>query len=161
MGYWLKRLAETIGTMYECRIDTSTSDLPRLMRCPATVNQKTGRETAIICPGSGQHVGYSQLLVTGTPATVYAEPDVNAIPGRTWQLAFSDLTRMAQNYLQNGQEEPTRHKVLWHTARKLMEVGCTREEARKAVTRANSLCGEDQELSPEEIEHAIDTAYKE
>jgi hypothetical protein len=151
MGHWLKRLADTIGTMHECRLDTSCSDLPRLMRCPATVNQKTGRETAIICPGSGQHVGYSSLLVTGTPETTYAEPDVNAIPGRTWQLAFSDLTRMAQTYLQNGQEEPTRHKVLFHTTKKLMEVGCTEAETFKAVSRANGLCGEDQALPIEEV----------
>jgi hypothetical protein len=159
MGHWLKRLADRIGTMHECKVDSSCSDLPRLMRCPATVNQKTGRETAIICPGSGLHLGYSSLLVTGTPETVYAEPDVNAIPGRTWQMVFSDLTCTAQNYLQNGQEEPTRHKVLFHTTKKLMEVGCTKAETFKAVSRANGLCGEDQELPIEEVIRIVDQVF--
>lgn len=160
MGHWLKRLAEKVGTMYDCRIDTSTSDLPRLMRCPGTLNLKTGRMTALEEVGDGPCVGLAHLLVTGTPQSVYNEPEVVVRPGRTWQLAFSDLTRMAQNYLLFGQEEPGRHKVMWHTARKLVEVGCVREEVRRGLLHANSLRGEDQELKPEEIEHAIDTAFR-
>lgn len=158
-GYWLKKLAEAIGTMNECRIDTSCSDLPRLMRCPGTTNQKTGRRAAIVHPGEGPIEGLAQHLML-VPDEVYSEPDpTEYVKGRTWQLAFSDLTRMAQQYLLNGQEEPGRHKVMWHTARKLCEVGCTREECRRALRRANSLAGEDQELSVEEIDHAIETAY--
>jgi hypothetical protein len=160
MGYWLKELAERVGTMNECRVDTSCSDLPRLMRCPGTVNQKTGRLSSITSEGSGPNFGLATLLITGTPKEVFEEPEANVVPGRTWQSAFSDLTRTAQQYLLNGQEEPGRHKVCYHTAKKLAEVGCSRDEALKALLRANGLAGEDQELSPSDLKHCLDTAFR-
>lgn len=160
MGYWLKKLADRIGTMNECRVDTSTSDLPRLMRLPGTLNVKTGREARIVQPGTGPVEGLGSMMVTGTPKEVFVEPEVTVVPGRTWQSAFSDLTRTAQQYLLNGQEEPGRHKACFHTAKKLAEVGCSPAEVHKALVRANSLAGEDQELSPSDLKHCLDTAFK-
>jgi hypothetical protein len=49
---------------------------------------------------------------------------------------------------------------MFHTAKKLQEVGCTRESVRRAITYANSLRGEDSELEPKDIEHALDTAFR-
>lgn len=160
MGYWLKKLAERIGTVNECRVDTSTSDLPRLMRLPGTLNVKTGREARFVQPGTGPVLGLASLMLTGTPKEVFVEHEVTVDPGKKWQMYFSDLTREAQQYLLLGREEPGRHKVVWHTAKKLAEVGCSREEARKAILQANVMNGEDQELKPSEIEHALDTAFR-
>lgn len=160
MGYWLKKLAERIGTKNECRVDTSTSDLPRLMRLPGTFNVKTGREARIIQPGTGPIHGFASIMLDGTPKEVFVEHEVTVDPGKKWQMYFSDLTREAQQYLLHGREEPGRHKVVWHTAKKLAECGCSRDEARKAILQANVMNGEDQELKPHEIEHALDTAFR-
>ena len=158
-GYWLKQLTDKLGMCHGCKVDTSTSDLPRPMRMPGTFNQKTGRMATIVEPGCGLNDGLATLLNVGTPDKVKIEPDVTPIaPGLPWQMAAHRLTLTAKKYLKEGQDEPGRHKVMWHTARKLHELGVSRAEARKALTQANRLRGESQELGPQEIEHALDTA---
>jgi len=159
MGYWLSRLSEKVGVLHGCKLDTSTSDLPRPMRMPGTFNQKTGRMASVVEPGE-MFGGLAQLLVTGTPDTVFAEPDtVRVAEGTPWQKVQHLLTKTAKDYLKLGQEEGGRHKAMWHTARKLNELGISRDEARKALRQANKLRGPNQELAAEEIEHALDTAY--
>ncbi len=159
MSFWLKRLAEKIGTTNGCRIDTSCSDLPRLMRCPGTVNQKTGRETVLLHPGTGPVVGLAELLVTGTPDAVFAEPKYDGDSGRTWQAAFGDLTRAAQDYLTQGKEEPGRHVTVWKTAKSLAEKGVYIDQTRAAILYANGLMGEENELPREAIESVLKQVY--
>lgn len=158
-GYWLKRLTDHLGMCHGCKVDTSTSDLPRPMRMPGTFNQKTGRMARIVENTPIVFGGLAELLTTGTPVEVIREPDVVPIaPGLPWQMAMHRLTLTAKEYLKHGQDEPGRHKIAWHTAKKLYELGVSRAEARKALTQANKKRGPSQELSPEEIEHALDTA---
>lgn len=158
-GYWLARLADKLGMCYGCKVDTSTSDLPRPMRMPGTFNQKTGRMARIIEPSNIVFRGLSHLMLIGTPKEKLIEPPVVPIaPGLPWQMAMHRLTLTAKTYLKKGQEEPGRHKVMWHTAKKLHELGVSRAEARKALAQANKLQGKDQELDDKEIEHALDTA---
>jgi hypothetical protein len=131
------------------------------MRMPGTFNQKTGRMASIVEPSGRVFGGLATLLVTGTPAEKLVEPPVIPLaPGMPWQMAMHRLTLSAKKYLKEGQDEPGRHKALWHTARKLCELGIARSEARKALRQANRLQGEAQELGQEEIEHALDTAYQ-
>lgn len=160
-GYWLKKLDERLGVTNGCRIDTSVSDLPRVMRCPGTINIKTGREAQFIEATDYVQRGLAHLLVTGTPPKALRDPTPTkgVAAGQTWQRVFPHLTRMAQLYLSQGQEEPGRHKVMWHTAKKLQELGVLREEARKALRWANKLKGKEEALPTDQIEHALDTAY--
>jgi hypothetical protein len=155
MSHWLKRLDERIGLMNGCKIDTSCSDLPRLMRCPGTTNQKTGRTASILYPGDGPVAGLAQLLVTGTPASAFAEAKYEGDVGRTWQAAFGDLTRAAQDYLTKGKEEPGRHVTVWKTLKSLAEKGVYEGEARKAIAYANKLAGEDNELEDSALETIV------
>jgi hypothetical protein len=48
---------------------------------------------------------------------------------------------------------------MWHTAKKLQELGCSREEARKALRWANRLKGKEAALPRDQVEHALATAY--
>jgi hypothetical protein len=80
--------------------------------------------------------------------------------GQRWQKVFTYMTKMAQGYLTVGQEEPGRHKVMWHTAKKLYELGVTRREARRALKHADSLKGEKERLGDEQIEAALDAVYE-
>jgi hypothetical protein len=158
-GYWLGRLANELGMCHGCKVDTSTSDLPRPMRMPGTFNQKTGRMATIVEPSSRIFGGLATLLTVGTPKEKLIEPDVVPIAsGLPWQMALHRLTLTAKTYLKEGQDEPGRHKIVWHTAKKLLEIGVSRAEAHKALAQANKLRGESQELSLEELEHALNTA---
>ena len=160
-GYWLAELDRRVGLTNGCRIDTSVSDLPRVMRCPGTYNVKTGKMARIIEANKTVFESLPQCLLKPIPKSALIDPVLKpGAPGLTWQKAHSKLTLMAQTYLLEGQVEPGRHKVLWHTARKLCEVGVSREETYKALNRANKLKGEDNALDQKEIEHALNTAYQ-
>jgi hypothetical protein len=160
MGHWLKRVSDKIGTTYGCRLDSCTSDLPRVMRCPGTVNIKTGRMAQIIEPSRERFSGYAALLTTGTPDSVYAEPEPGEVPpGTPWQKVFTNLTKKAQVYLTEGREAPGRHETAWHTATKLKECGIERAQARAAIAYANGICGPDQEMTERELDHVIETSY--
>ena len=160
MGWWLNALAATMGTQCGCRLDTTVSDLPRVMRMPGTINTKTGRIASFIRTTQYQHEGLAQLLVVGTPDSVFNEPEIGPLPpGTPWQMVFTKLTLQAQNYLTKGKEDPGRHTTCWHTARKLQELGIDISQARLALQYANNILGEEMALSPADIEHALKTAY--
>lgn len=160
-GYWLKKLDEFVGIEDGCRIDTSVSDLPRVMRCPGTINQKTKRMAKILVPSQAIFHGLAQKMLDGVPPQVFWDPD--PVPGikagSTWQEVYPHLTRMAQDYLMKGQEEPGRHKVMWHTAKKLRELGVERAEALRALRWANKLRGKEEALPLDQVKHAVATAY--
>jgi hypothetical protein len=160
-GYWLKTLDEKLGMCHGCRIDTSVSDLPRVMRCPGTINMKTGRQARFVEWPATVFVGLAKKLVDGTPKRFLVDPDPvqGLAAGLEWTTVFPHLTQMAQNYLRYGQDEPGRHKVMWHTAKKLSELGCSKEEARKALRWANTLKGKEMKLPLDQVEHALNTAY--
>lgn len=160
-GHWLKKLNEYVGIDDGCRIDTATSDLPRLMRCPGTMNQKTGKRARFVVPSAAVFTGLAKTLYEQTPSSVFWEPEApqGLSEGARWQEAYPHLTMMAQKYLTQGQSEPGRHKVMWHTAKKLREVGVSRKEAQRALRWANGLLGKEEALPDEEVTHALDTAY--
>ena len=160
MGYWLKRVADKVGTLYGCRLDSCTSDLPRVMRMPGTVNIKTGIEARILEPSREVFGGLGSLMVTGTPDSVFNEPDPGEVPpGTKWQTVFSKLTLKAKKYLTEGREAPGRHETAWHTATKLKECGIERAQARAAIGYANSILGPDHAMTDGELDHVIDTSY--
>ncbi len=166
MGFWLKRLATKLGTYQGCRLDSCTSDLPRVMRCPGTYNVKTGRMAKLlVIPGLdgekwARHPGLDYLLVAGTPRAVFNEPEPGQVaPGTPWQAVYTKLTLKAQQYLMRGKEDPGRHETMWHTAKKLQETGIDRVEARKALQYANNLLGPDLALPDEQIETDLNQVY--
>jgi hypothetical protein len=160
MGHWLKRLAEKLGTFEGCRLDSCTSDLPRVMRCPGTINVKTGRVASLVVVTEEAHHGLAHLLVIGTPERVFDEPEPGELaPGTPWQLVFTKLTLKAQRYLTEGKEDPGRHETMWHVCKKLQEVGIDKNEARRALQYANNLLGPDLALPAEQIETDLNQVY--
>jgi hypothetical protein len=161
-GYWLKQLNEYLAMSNGCKVDTSVSDLPRIMRMPGTLNMKTKRTATILIPSEHVFTGLAWKLQSGCPIESLLDPapPAGVKRGQKWQKVFTYMTRMAQDYLTRGQQEPGRHKVLWHTAKKLNELGVDIDEARRALRRANKLQGENEQLPLDQVESALAGAYE-
>jgi hypothetical protein len=171
-GFWLKKLAEEIGTMRGCRIDTTCADLPRVMRCPGTTNTKTGKSAILIVPSAEQYTGLSCTLVAAVPRELFVPVPVPVLPpGTQWQSVFVHLTLRAQSYMTQGRDEPGRHDTMFHTALCLAERGLDRDSVRVALQYGNQRWDDlhpreiaegapRMALKPEDIEHALDTAFR-
>ena len=158
MRYWLHRLDDRLGVCHGCRVDTTCSDLPRVMRCPGTINRKTKRMAKILNKGINQP-GLGYLLVTGTPTHLFVEPEPQGnCEGKPWQYAVAYMTMKAKTFLIEGWEEPGRHDALWHTAKKFQELGITRDQADLALRHGNEMC-RPEPLEEKDIQHALNTAF--
>lgn len=159
MGYWLNKLSKRFGTQYGCNIDTSCSDLPRVMRMPGTENTKTGKKSQIIIRQKEPYKWLLPMLIGGIPEEILKEYEHPQRIGYKWQTVFNLLTKAAQDYLLHGKEEPGRHKVAFHTAKSLSELGIERSEAERAIVWANQIKGADNALNDNDIQHALNTAF--
>lgn len=163
MQYWLNQLADIPEVkMSGCCIDTSVSDLPRVMRCPGTINLKTGRRSSIMQPLGEILASLGWDMVQATPPKTFdTAPGIMVHSSAPWQTTFHHLTRRAQEYLTQGKEEPGRHAAMWHTVKKFHEIGVSMEQARAAVTHANNILGPDSALPAGEIERTLTAIYGE
>ena len=160
-SHWLKKLNDRLKVIHGCQVDTSCSDLPRVMRCPGTYNQKTGRKARIINCTDVVYDGLAYLLSTIDEKYLdEPESDVEIEKGQKWQMVYHHLTRTAQQYLTSGWVEPGRHKTANHTARTLLEKGCTKAETWKALKHANKLAGEEEALPLDQLKGCLTSALE-
>lgn len=152
-------LGEKVG-LKGCRVDVSCSDLPRLMRCPGTVNIATGCTAKLIEDGQ-IHSNLAALLIETVPAEDLVERKIVYTPGRRWQQIVGKLTRTAAFFLKYGTEEPGRHKTISATLKSLKENGVTLDSALVALRAGNEKTNpplDDPELvRMVEAEYALDT----
>lgn len=164
MRYWLKKISDKVGMTHGCKLDTTTSDLPRIMRCPGTLNLKTGKRASLILTGE-PNPAFALRLIELVPKEEYKLAVGSlALGGRRWQDAFPHLTESAKLFILEGTQEPGRHTSMWHTAMKLTELELEEPEITKALQYGNYSCrnglGEKAPLSDKDLKHAIDTARR-
>lgn len=158
MANALRAVAKTYGTVAGCRLDTSVSDLPRVMRMPGTANQKTGRMSLITRVG-GPNIPVAKWLVDATPAKAFEIVEIDPIEGGIpWQGAVSRLTLTAANFIRYGTEEPGRHRTVWQTLMSLRDHGVLEDEARKAVNWGNNATHPP--LADDELEKIVLQVYE-
>ena len=166
MGAFLHRLRLQWGDRLGYRIDTSTSDLARIVRCPGTINTKTGRRARVI----RQHI---PILEDGSPTC--HQLDVQEIirlagPAPPEPVAVVDekcsnlnivaphLNDRARKFLREGLEEGERHKSAYAAAANLRELGVHYSNAVAWVLRGGRKCRP--KLRAGDCQHAVNEAWK-
>lgn len=158
MSYWLRQLGDKLGECHGCRVDTSCSDLPRVMRCPGTYNQKTGRMASLSNGSTETYAGIAGLMVLGTPKQLLDRAEATLPPGVPWQIVFPLLNVSAKRYISEGQPEPGRHKAAFAAARAMFDVGLEEPQVLVALQRGNSKSPEP--LPTSEVERVVKSALR-
>lgn len=108
-------------------IDTHCSDLPRVVRCPGSVNQKTGKRATFERVYGGCPFDISELmrytLPTPTPPAVVVGPTANLLD------VIPHLNVRARTFILEGAEKGQRHNACYATCKNLHELGVSRERA--------------------------------
>lgn len=107
--------------------DTSCSDLARVVRCPGSINQKTGRR-AIVEREAATGPTMNILLEYAEQAPEIQERTPIANSGSFIQV-WPHLTGTAKKFLVNGTGSPGRHSKCFHTAKLLDELGVSKGTA--------------------------------
>ncbi len=161
MSYWLQSIARKVGVLHQCKLDTTTSDLPRIMRCPGSINQRTGRTATIVSEGVC-FKGLAHRIITLTPKSTLlaAITPPTERHNHPYQIILPLLTLRAKNFIQDGVDSPGRHTAIQHAAKTLWEKGCCERELRKAIKRGNEKCLPEP-VEEKEIERILRDVMKE
>lgn len=144
MAYWLNRMNRELkeaGQDFGCSIDTSCSDLPRVMRMPNTINQKTrwySTGGGIMPPNADLHGDLISLVPEGT----YKMPEPKAPIGtlKSWLSYLPHLTVRARKFLEVGEQETQRHYGAAACLLSLIEQGATEGQCLSALSHGAKLC---------------------
>jgi hypothetical protein len=154
MGVWLRRLPgpESFG----CVIDTSCSDLARLIRLPGSINQKTGHLSRLLRIGHPQPLATTILALAGSPVEPVSLPP----PRKTQQLGvvLPHITQTAARFLTEGWETPGRHAAAYAAAASLRDAAISVDVAMAWVTRGGRLCRPG--LPVHETQRTVQCAYR-
>jgi hypothetical protein len=157
LAHLLRKVAKDVGEVAGCRLDTSCADLPRVMRMPGTINQKTGK-MAFIAKVGDENKYVSQDMIKLTPPEAFVVREFDPVEGgRKWQDVVSALTLRAANFVRFGTEEPGRHATIYATLMSLRDHGVLEDEARKAVIWGNKATSPPLDLG--EVERIIKQVY--
>lgn len=161
MGFWLRRLWEEVGPVAGCVLDTSCSDLPRVMRCPNTVNTKTGRVARVLDPGR-LDLTLAGRLISQVPLSEFKQQvsaTTGPVEGRVWQDVLTVISKTGADFLRYGAEEPGRHKAAVATVYTLRDNGLTPEACLDALLHGNEKC-RPEPIDPQDIARMVEDAYR-
>ncbi len=155
MGHLLHNLKRKWDGRYGYEIDTSTSDLARIVRCPGTINTKTGKRAKVIRLAAGQ-MDPQPILDSAPPPPEPTKPlDVDC--SNLNQVA-PHLNDRARKFLRMGIERGERHKSAFAAAMNLRELGIERATIVAWVVRGGDKCRP--RLNFGDCVHAVEEAFK-
>lgn len=158
IGQFMSRLMHTllkdVGTVHGCVLDTSCSDLPRVMRMPYTTNQKSGRQASFIAkPGA-----VSIHSLPDLPAPDTHQQVLEIAEGNDWIDYMGALTVTARRFIQEGHTAPGRHKAAAATMLSLQERGANRHTTRDALLIGAALSSPP--LRSNEVTEMVDRRFR-
>ena len=145
MAFWLNALKKSLKRRkldFGCTIDTSCSDLPRVMRMPFTINQKTLNRSFIVREATELNHELAGKLTSLAPEHVFKMPEPSVPTGTlTWWMEYiPHLTVRARKFLEAGDEETQRHYSAAACLLSLIEQGATEPQCLAALGHGAQLC---------------------
>lgn len=169
MNGWLHAFNREISTP-GWKVDTACSDLARVVRCPGSVNQKTGKRAQYIMGRSGPMnritAGFMKPYLRPEP-----EPVVKFEGGNGASLVdlLPHLNGAATTFLLYGVEEGKRHNSCYAACKNLREIGVSSYHAFGHLCAGGARCfryapeGEDYSpavLPVAEVERIVQRVYQ-
>lgn len=135
-------------------VDTTCSDLARVVRCPGSVNQRTGQRACFEAMLGGKLIAPTDLeQFIAPPPPPLAEP----IESANLLEVIPHLNGVSRMFLLIGVESPGRHRACYSTCMNLHELGVPRERTRNWLSYGASICSEP--LTEREVFRIVDQVY--
>jgi|SRR6185503_8711371 len=157
IGAFLYRLDQDCGDLGGFRVDTSCSDLPRLVRLPGTINSKTGNRAGFYGEPGQVHQGFGEALLErfGVPPAPKPRPS-----GGDWRRSYHLLSARAKRFFADGWAEPGRHSAAFAAAASMKnDVGAGYDITERMVLLGAMKCSPP--LDPHEARRCTRNAFKE
>lgn len=155
-GYLRQLVTDSMLWCPGWKVDTTCSDLPRVVRCPGSVNQRTGKRAvfekmATSCVAV-EHLQPYALLVP-LPADV-----VKPVGGISNLLdLLPHLNVRARTFVLEGAESPGRHSACYATCKNMQELGVSASDALDWLVWGARMCM----LPFRDVEKIVKQVYKE
>ncbi len=129
MAAWLRHPNRALYPQDGWKLDPTCSDLARVVRCPGSVNTKTGARARVRDAGEVLRAHDTILRLAGPPPEPVNIPlDVDL----TKLLSIcGHLMGSSRNFILNGIPTPGRHARAYSTAKNLSEIGVLGEDAER------------------------------
>jgi hypothetical protein len=158
-SHLLRSLSQSLPSEFPARLDSITSDLARVARCPGTINQKCGRMAHIIQVASRTTPAAFTDWLLEQPVPPSSSPSrVAQVDSQNLWRLLPHLTDTAQQFLCEGAPEGRRHHDAFATARSLREHGVPPGQALEWVSLGGSKS--QPSLTEEECRGPVKSAYR-
>jgi hypothetical protein len=167
---WLRHIAKSIEEWGPgWKVDTACSDLARVVRCPGSVNQKTGRRATIerICSILSKNwIAPSDLRPYIMPQPEFTNWDFT-IEGVSFMDVLPYLNGRSKQFIMHGVESGERHNACFATCKNLQELGVERSRAadwlaigaQRCFRKLNLVNSISDPLAPLEIKRIVGRVY--
>lgn len=121
------------------RVDTSCADLARVVRCPGSVNQKSGRR-ATLDHISRALMPQAEYLDFEEPAALPPETSAASTKLTSFEAVLPYLTVTSRRFFLEGISHPGRHSAAFHATKQLWELGVAEGTAALWVSAGARAC---------------------
>jgi hypothetical protein len=159
-SYWLNYVRKHLGPggVYAgCTIDTSCSDLPRVMRMPYTINTKTGARGTIVSKPSGGMFTF-EMLAAAVTLVIPSAPALGTSTLARWTDYLPYMTVAGRRFILEGQEEPGRHRMAAAAMLSMLDFNATKEQIIAALLHGSGNCSP--KLEPKEVYAMVERRFR-
>lgn len=137
---FLLQASEAFGDGNGYKIDTSCSDISRLIRAPMSINQKTGTKVEVLETLELPPINPTSFLERFAAQEKFEPAAKPPHPSLKWWKSFHLLTVTAKRFIVEGVSEPGRHSAAYATAASLRDAGIAHNVAERLILHGAVRC---------------------